>query len=82
MITVFGYSAPQSDVSAMRILRSAWGGTAERSLEQFEIIDTRPEEVLIESWKGFIDPGQHHYEIHRNFYESWLAKHPRRTGEA
>ena len=24
----------------------------------------------------------HHYEVHNNFYESWIANHPRRTGEA
>jgi hypothetical protein len=24
----------------------------------------------------------HHYEVHTDFYESWIANHPRRTGEA
>ena len=24
----------------------------------------------------------HHYEAHSNFYDSWIANHPRRTGEA
>ena len=24
----------------------------------------------------------HHYEIKNDFYDSWIAKHPRRTGEA
>ena len=24
----------------------------------------------------------HHYEIHTDFYNSWIANHPRRSGEA
>ena len=80
MVTIFGYSAPQSDRGAVELLRGAWGGAQERSLEQFEIIDIKNEEPLVESWKEFIHT--HHYEIHTDFYDSWIANHPRRTGEA
>jgi len=80
MVTIFGYSAPQSDRGAVDLLRGAWGGSQERSLEQFEIIDIKDEGPLVESWKEFIHT--HHYEIHTDFYESWIANHPRRTGEA
>jgi len=24
----------------------------------------------------------HHYSVYHDFYESWIANHPRRTGEA
>lgn len=82
MVTVFGYGAPSSDVAAVELLRIAWRGWQERNLEQFEFIDIRDEESLVRSWKGFIHPGQHHYEIHTNFFDSWVARHPRRTGEA
>jgi len=80
MVTIFGYSAPQSDRGAVELLRRAWGGWEKREFEQFEIIDVRDEVPLVESWKDFIHT--HHYEIHTNFFESWIANHPRRTGEA
>ena len=35
---------------------------------------------LLETWKKFIHT--HHNEIHNDFFDSWIAKHPRRTGEA
>jgi hypothetical protein len=51
----------------------------ERQFEQFEVIDIRRKKGLIASWKDFIHT--HHYEIHRDFFKSSLARHPRRTGE-
>jgi hypothetical protein len=80
MVTIFGYSAPLSDASAITLLRKAWGTPKKRSLEQFEIIDIRPEKELAKSWKSFIHT--HHYEVHPDVRASWLFRHPRRTGEA
>ena len=80
MVTIFGYSAPQSDRAAVDLLLESWGGSQKRHLEQFEIIDIRDEKALVDSWQPFIH--SHHYEVHANFYESWIANHPRRTGEA
>jgi hypothetical protein len=80
MFTIFGYGAPESDASAVALLRSAWGETSQRSLEQTEILDIRSADELRDVWKRFIHT--HHYDIHASFYESWLAKHPRRSGEA
>lgn len=80
MVTVFGYGAPASDHDAMKLLRRAWGTAAKRNFEQFEMIDIRDEDELRHSWKAFIHT--HHYDVHRNFYASFIANHPRRTGEA
>lgn len=80
MVTIFGYGAPQSDVSAVDLLLNAWGGAQARSMEQFEIIDIRPEDDLLNTWERFIHT--HHYEAHSSVYDSWLFNHPRRTGEA
>jgi hypothetical protein len=80
MITMFGYGAPKSDISAIELLKSAWGKIEKREMEQTEIIDIRSEEDLHETWKPFIH--SHHYDIYSSFYDSWIAKHPRRTGEA
>lgn len=82
MMTIFGYSAPVSDVEAINLLSQGWGHPYKRNLEQTELIN-RPglnQDSLRESWSKFIL--DHHYEIHDSFYDSWIARHPRRTGEA
>jgi hypothetical protein len=81
-ITVFGYSAPTTDVEAFDLLRQGWGEVADREMEQTEIIH-RPganTHELVERWRPFVHT--HHYELHDSFYDSWLGTHPRRTAEA
>lgn len=81
-LTVFGYSAPVTDVEAFDLLRHGWGEVAEREMEQIEIVH-RPganEDELLKRWRPFIHT--HHYELHDSFYGSWLGTHPRRTAEA
>jgi hypothetical protein len=80
MVTIFGYSAPKSDVVARELLLKAWGGGETRSLEQIELIDIREEDDLLETWDEFIH--SHHYDVRKDFFGSWTANHPRRTGEA
>ena len=53
-VTIFGYSAPVSDVEAMGLMKKAWGSVNDRNLEQFEIIDVRSEEEVTYSWRDFI----------------------------
>ncbi len=80
MVTIFGYSAPKSDAEAIAMLKKAWGAVEDRSLEEIEIVDIRDEENVIESWDEFIHT--HHYSYHKNFFETTLAKYPRRSCEA
>lgn len=77
MVTVFGYSAPKTDVEAIDLLKGAWGAVDERELEEFEFIDICDEEILVSSWERFVH--SHHYQVHESFFSSSLAKHPRRT---
>ena len=82
IFTVFGYSAPKTDVEAVALLKEGWGELSERQFEQVEIID-RPdadEEDLRRTWEPFIHT--HHYDVFGSFYDSSLANHPRRTCEA
>jgi hypothetical protein len=82
ILTVFGYSAPKSDVEAIALLKEGWGEVADRNMEQTEIIG-RPgsdEDALRDTWRPFIHT--HHYEVNTSFYDSWLGNHPRRSGEA
>lgn len=77
LVTVFGYSAPKTDVEAVDLLKGAWGAVDDRNLEDFEFIDICDEDTLISSWKEFIH--SHHYQVHKDFFSSSLAQHPRRT---
>jgi hypothetical protein len=80
ILTIFGYSAPKSDVDAVRLMKNAWNGLSKRSLEEIEIIDTKNDGDLRVTWREFIY--SHHYRTEKDFYSSWMAKHPRRTCEA
>jgi len=79
-VTIFGYSAPKTDIEAIDIMKKAWGNIEERNFEQIEIIDIQEEEQFIETWSPFIHT--HHYDVHQSFYDSIIAKFPRRSGEA
>lgn len=80
MFTIFGYSGPKTDQEAIELMSEAWGGADSRVMEQAAFITLQSENEIDEVWSKFIHT--HHYEIHRDFFESWIAKHPRRTGEA
>lgn len=79
-VTVFGYSAPKSDVEAISAMKKAWGSPLKRNMEQFEFIDVRKEDDIIASWDGFIHT--HHYDYWTDFFQSSLGLFPRRTYEA
>jgi hypothetical protein len=80
VLTIFGYGAPETDVEAIKLLRRGWGPPGTRGLEQVELIDTAPEATLRARWAQFIE--SHHYNVFSDFYDSWLARHPRRSCEA
>lgn len=79
-VTIFGYSAPVSDVEAIELLQNAWGSPGQRNMEQFELIDIRPQDEVRESWKTFIH--SNHYDYGNFFFDSSLADHPRRSVES
>lgn len=81
IFSIFGYSAPLTDVEAIRLLKDGWGQIDQRQLEQSEVI-SRPESdpvALRATWDPFIHT--HHYDIFDSFSKSWLFRYPRRTGE-
>ncbi len=61
-------------------MKTAWGNVDDRSMEQTAFITIQSEHEVNDNWKEFIHT--HHYEVNDNFYDSWIANHPRRTGEA
>jgi len=78
--TIFGYSAPKTDIEAIDLLKSGWGDVSDRNLEEIEIIDIKDEDILRHSWDQFIHT--HHYTVKDSFYNSWISQHPRRSCEA
>lgn len=78
--TIFGYGAPVSDIEAVSLLNGAWGTPDQRAMEQFEVIDITPEDILRKRWDGFIHIS--HYAISNNYFGSSLAFNPRRTSES
>lgn len=80
MLTIFGYSAPSSDIKAVSLLKKAWGDLESRQLEEVSIIDVINEDVMLNKWKDFIYT--HHYRYTNDFFTSYLGKLPRRSCEA
>ncbi|MBR6471929.1 MAG: hypothetical protein IKS83_09040 [Victivallales bacterium] len=79
-VTIFGYSAPKSDVAAISLLEKAWGKPKERFFANFEIIDIKPHEELVCCWKSFVF--SEHLQSAKDFYDSTIARFPRKTVEA
>jgi hypothetical protein len=79
-LTIFGYGAPSSDTEAVDLMKNAWNRVSQRLVERVEIIDVKSEDTLYDTWKPFIS--HYHYDCRSNFFQSYIAQYPRRSGEA
>lgn len=79
-VTVFGYSAPRTDVEAKSLLLDVWANNPTKELAEIEIIDTQAREKLYENWKEFIV--REHYATCKDLFDSYLLIHPRRSCDA
>ncbi|MBI3996253.1 MAG: hypothetical protein HY352_01215 [Candidatus Omnitrophica bacterium] len=77
LVTIFGYSAPETDVEAVEAMYGVWRDNPHKELAQIEIIDIRPSRELLPRWERFIV--RDHVSPMRRFEDSWLARHPRRS---
>jgi hypothetical protein len=80
MITIFGYSAPKTDVAARELMFKVWSSNEIRNFGEIQIIDIKPEEEVRDNWYEFFI--RHHYSIIDNFSDSFLNIFPRRSCEA
>ena len=80
IFTIFGYGAPDSDVESIKLLKKAWGDTNKKWANEIEIINIEDSNISYQKWKPFIY--QSHYQCHTNFFESFIAEHPRRSTES
>ncbi len=80
LITVFGYSMPASDADAVELFKSAWSNSFFSEFGDIEIINMRSEENnLIEKIIDFAPESRPLFC--ESFFDSMLAKYPRRTTE-
>lgn len=83
IVTIFGYSAPNSDSAAISLLKSIYNDGPIHTYDMIEIIDIENEVILKERWSDFISiKGAKPPQIMSSFYESILAKYPRRSIES
>lgn len=82
--TIFGYSAPETDLEAKKIMLEVWRKNATENHNMMSIIDINEE--IIKAWQDFIvvDAAMMPRDcmIHKDFFDSYLAGHPRRSCEA
>ena len=79
-VTVYGYSAPTTDVEAMALLLEAWRDNPARALAQIGIVDVREPAEVEASWSDFIV--RTHGGASTDFSHDRLMRHPRRTCES
>ena len=79
-VTVFGYSAPKTDVEAKNLMLEVWQQNPTLNLAEIDIIDIAEREHLEETWADFTV--SHHYGVYENFFQSILMRHPRRSCDA
>lgn len=79
-LTIFGYSAPATDVEAAALMGEAWSGDRRRIFETSEVIDIKDKQTLREQWRRFTY--SQHFLYASDFYDSWIPRHSRRSCEA
>jgi hypothetical protein len=79
-ITFFGYGRPKTDQEAVALLNKGWKEKSRREWEHTEYIDTMGQEEIRRLWDDFIY--SHYYLYTKDFYDSNIARHPRRSCEA
>ena len=80
MITIFGYSAPKTDVAARELMFKVWSNNKIRDFAEIQIIDVKPEKDLVENWSEFFI--KRHYSLIKKYEDSFSHNFPRRSCEA
>lgn len=80
LITIFGYSAPQTDIEARNLMLEVWKKNEVTDFALFCLIDIKSKKEIKKNWKDFIV--RDNYMISKNFHDSYIAIHPRRSCEA
>jgi hypothetical protein len=80
-VTIFGYSAPKTDVEAREIFLEAWVRNAIKYNSIFQIIDIAEERHVNETWREF-NVNSFHFSVKDDISNNSFFYHPRRSCEA
>ena len=80
LITIFGYSAPTTDIVAKTLMLEKWKENQTRELAEIEIVDIRPKAELEATWKEFFV--RQHYAIWNDVFKTCAFRNVRRSCEA
>lgn len=80
LVTIFGYSAPKTDIEARSLMLDQWRANPTRELAQISIIDVDRRSKIEAAWQDFFV--SHHYGIHASAFTTSQFRHPRRSCEA
>lgn len=79
-VTIFGYSAPKTDVEARKLMLQAIQSNRSKAFAELDIIDIMPKEEVEENWHDFFY--SHHYGIDKYLQDNQLFYYPRRSCDA
>ena len=84
LITIYGYSAPKTDIEAINIIKKAFArlGTP-RYFDIVEIIEHPKFDMknISEAWLDLSEMARDHLELRRSVFDSYMFKNPRRSLE-
>jgi hypothetical protein len=69
ILSIFGYSAPKTDVEAIAIMQKAWSKNSLFELNEIDIIDIKPREEVEDNWSGFM------YKSHGGIFDDVRDTH-------
>lgn len=79
ILTIFGYSAPNTDVAAKEMMGKAWGNNSRFKLNEIEVIDIQPKTKVEKNWDNFTH--SHHFAVFKNIKHSLAFLYARRSCE-
>lgn len=80
LLTIYGYSAPDTDVDAKNLMLDVWKNNKTLELAEVQIIDIKHKKKLQKTWNDFFF--SHHYSIIKRIEHSYLWSYPRRSCDA
>ena len=78
-LTIYGYSAPKTDIEAIGLMKKVWLKNKRRDIAEIDIIDIKSKDELHKTWADFIV--RSHYFVVDDFNHCYLSRYPRRSCE-
>ncbi|NOQ27636.1 MAG: hypothetical protein GQ564_19915 [Bacteroidales bacterium] len=79
-VTIFGYSAPKTDLEARKLLLEVWTKNQINEFAIIEVVDLKDEKLIEDAWKDFIIGDN--FGVYDNIFKTYMSSHPRRSCDA